>query len=126
MKVYGRSDIESVSTGCTHAYKKASAPTSWDQDRTVPVSDCANCEAALIASGWVDDPRKVQLTPAEAEKRDLAKEEGDALTHTMAQQFGAMLAANVSEAKAKQAVATRARAKKAGIEVAKKGKPVSV
>lgn len=117
MKLYGRSDIKAVSTGCDHGFKRASAPKSWNQDRTVPVSDCDVCAAVLLRLGWKDDPRKVELTPEEIEHQDLAKIEGDALTHTIAQAFAGQLAENVAAARGEQASATKARAQAAGIEV---------
>jgi len=117
LKLYGRSDIDTVSGDCSHTFKRALASTAWAPDRTVPVVECDDCTPTLLALGWKDDPRKVELTPDEQEGRDLAEKEGHALTNTMAHAFASQLSEQVNAAKSEQAKDSQRRAKSKGIEV---------
>jgi hypothetical protein len=112
-KVYGRSDVISVSVPegpdsveCQHEFKRVKAPTAWEPNRTVPVSDCADCAGQLLKQGWKDDPRKVELTPDEQTQHDLAKEEGDAMVGSMGRAFAEAAANEVAKARKPAAEAT--------------------
>jgi hypothetical protein len=110
-RLYGRSDIESISHpgGCSHEYDRTPAYTTWSPDRTVPSSDCPDCHVALIALGWVRDTRKVALTVEEQEQRELAEKEGAMLTQTMAQSFARSVSDQVTRANAEQEAEAEAR-----------------
>jgi hypothetical protein len=108
MKLYGSSDIEVIklSDGHQHSFIKAAqrvaAPGFGDDERSLPVVDCALCAEWCIADGWAKNPKKVMQTADEQDYVRESKEQGSMYMRGLLEGVGRGVGAKTEETAARR------------------------
>lgn len=110
-KLYGPSDVQSILLGDGHQHmffqgqNRELVPGYGNEERTLPVIDCAMCAEWCKAQGWHARSNKVQLTSDEREYLAEAKEQGSVAQRLMIEGMtNAMARQSMLESKEKKKV----------------------